>query len=562
MTLGYLEAITPNSLEIVKFKIKKQDSKQILLISNDDCLTISKKDVPNKKLNDFITNSSNINQTGRIIIENNAFFTIQKGRPYFFPNCKNENLISKTNLQYKFGSPTRIKSDFTTNRKISLNYYDILKFSVKRKTSFNELPDSKISIKSEFSKLYLKNNGKFYSCLIPKFFKKFSISNKQSEPQFNKLLRPNKFIKPKRVGEKPDIVLLLQSSEMVQNKFKNSNEINYQLTLVKFVEQPFKKSTKSVGLYSITEDFFEQDVNSVFCQNSEFIETGKTIGLLNLEKEITGDIVQGLPRIEEILEARKKNLIIKRIPTSQKKGLLIQKTSLDPNFEFKKLGTAIKENDKINPHKLLKVYFNYYGLIKFFLCDRKKSVTYNRLINNYEGSYKSFKKVQSFILNSVQSVYQSQGVTINDKHLEVIIKQMTTKVLITYEGDTPLLRREVIDLYHIQYINEIVNIQKKQTACYVPLLLGITKAALNNPSFISAASFQETTRVLTKAAIEGRIDWLRGLKENIIIGHLIPAGTGSQNYRNSFKKYTEKSTQIKTTLGNINSIEQKPRQVF
>jgi DNA-directed RNA polymerase subunit beta' len=122
-------------------------------------------------------------------------------------------------------------------------------------------------------------------------------------------------------------------------------------------------------------------------------------------------------------------------------------------------------------------------------------------------------KVQSFILNSVQSVYQSQGVTINDKHLEVIIKQMTTKVLITHEGNTPLLRR-VIDLYHIKYINEIIDTQGKQSACYVPLLLGITKAALNNPSFISAASFQETTRVLTKAAIEGRIDWLRGLKEH------------------------------------------------
>jgi len=560
MTLGYLESVTPNSLEIVKFKIKKQDSKEILLISNDDCLTILKKNILNKKLNDFITNSSNINQTGRIIIENNEFFTIQKGRPYFFPNCKNDDLISKTNLQYKFVSPTRIKSDFTTNRKISLNYYDILKLSVKRKISFNESSNSKISIKSEFSKFFFKNNCKFYSCLIPQFFKKFSISNKQSEFKFNKLLRTND--SKKTIVKKMGPTLLLQSSEMVTNTFKDFNEINYQLTLVKFVGQPFTKSTKSIGLYSITEDFFEQEVNSVFCRNSEFIETGKTIGLLNLEKEITGDIVQGLPRIEEILEARKKNLIIKRIPTSQKKGLLIQKTSLDPNFEFKKLGTAIKENEKINPHKLLKVYFNYYGLIKLFLCDRKKSITYNRLINNYEGSYKSFKKVQSFILNSVQSVYQSQGVTINDKHLEVIIKQMTTKVLITYEGDTPLLRREVIDLYHIQYINEIVHIQEKQTACYVPLLLGITKAALNNPSFISAASFQETTRVLTKAAIEGRIDWLRGLKENIIIGHLIPAGTGSQNYRNSFKKYTEKSTRTKTTFDNINSIEQKPRQVF
>jgi DNA-directed RNA polymerase subunit beta' len=331
--------------------------------------------------------------------------------------------------------------------------------------------------------------------------------------------------------------LLLQSSELISNENKSTDftQDSYQLTLVKFVEQPFVKSTKAVGLYSITEDYFEQEVNSVFCKNTEFIEAGKTIGLLNLEKEITGDIVQGLPRIEEILEARKKNILIKRMPTSQKKGLLIQKTSLDTNFEFKKLATTIIENDKINPHKLLKVYFNYYGLMKLFLCDKTKSFKSTRLINNYEGSYKSFKKVQLFILNAVQAVYQSQGVTINDKHLEVIIKQMTTKVLITYEGDTPLSRREVIDLYHIQYINQIINIEKKQPAYYIPLLLGITKAALNNPSFISAASFQETTRVLTKAAIEGRIDWLRGLKENIIIGHLIPAGTGSQNYRKSFK---------------------------
>jgi DNA-directed RNA polymerase subunit beta' len=232
---------------------------------------------------------------------------------------------------------------------------------------------------------------------------------------------------------------------------------------------------------------------------------------------------------------------------------LVQYSSLDPNFEFRKLATPIKENEKINPHKLLKVYFNYYGLTKSFICDRTRKIQSNRLIQNYEGSYKSFKKVQSFILNSVQSVYQSQGVTINDKHLEVIIKQMTTKVLITYEGNTPLLRREVIDLYHIEYINQIVKSQGKEPAYYVPLLLGITKAALNNPSFISAASFQETTRVLTKAAIEGRIDWLRGLKENIIIGHLIPSGTGSQNYRNCFKKLTTLNKKLDSTLDPISN---------
>jgi DNA-directed RNA polymerase subunit beta' len=189
--------------------------------------------------------------------------------------------------------------------------------------------------------------------------------------------------------------------------------------------------------------------------------------------------------------------------------------------------------------------------MKYFSCDRRKNTKSTRLISNYEGSYKSFKKVQLFILNSVQAVYQSQGVTINDKHLEVIIKQMTTKVLITYEGNTPLLRREVIDLYHIKYINQIVAEQGKESGCYVPLLLGITKAALNNPSFISAASFQETTRVLTKAAIEGRIDWLRGLKENIIIGHLIPAGTGSQNYQNCFKQTGNLNKSIQNRSENL-----------
>jgi DNA-directed RNA polymerase subunit beta' len=537
--LSYLEAITLNSLEIVKFKIKKKDSKQILLISNKDCLTLEKTKFLNKKLNDFIVTSSNVNETGKIIIENKNFLTLQKGKPYFFPNCKNDDLTSKINLQYKLVSPNRVQHRLKTNRSISLNYSNKLKLSVKKKYDSKYLSSKKDSIKSEFSKLFLKKDGKLYSSLIPQFLKKFSIREKSSELKFNQILRPDKLKSPKR-----EKILLIKSSDIIKNEFKKLNNSSPQLTLIKFVEHSFTKSTKSIGLYSITEDFFEQDVNSVFCKNSEFIEDGETIGLLNLEKEITGDIVQGLPRIEEILEARKKNLTVKRIPTSQKKGLLVQKTSLDPNFEFRKLGTAIQENEKINPHKLLKVYFNYYGLIKSFLCDRTESVKYNRLITNYEGSYKSFKKVQSFILNSVQAVYKSQGVTINDKHLEVIIKQMTTKILITYEGNTPLLKREVVDLYHIQYINQIISTQKKQPAYYVPLLLGITKAALNNPSFISAASFQETTRVLTKAAIEGRTDWLRGLKENIIIGHLIPAGTGSQNYRNCFKTYSSSTEQL------------------
>ena len=558
-TLGYLESISLNSLEIVKFKVKRKDSKQIFLISNDNCLTVKKEKFPNKKLNDFIINNTTVNATGKIIIENPNLLTLQKGRPYFFPNCKNDDLITKSNLQYKIISPNRVSSSLKTTRSISLNYQNIIRLSVKRNDHLNKSLDVNVAVKANFSKLFLKKNGKLYSSLIPRFLKKFSFNQSLINSNYKQLIHPKPIksdtaIKNDLLSGKMGRTLLMQSSGMIKNQYKASKKLDYSLVLMKFLDHPFLKTTKSVGLYSITEDYFEQDVNSVFCKNSEFIENGETIGLLNLEKEITGDIVQGLPRIEEILEARKKNLIITKIPTSKKKGLLVQKTSLDPNFEFKKLGTAIQENEKINPHKLLKVYFNYYGLIKFFVCDQRKKIEYNRLIQNYEGSYKSFKKVQSFILNSVQSVYQSQGVTINDKHLEVIIKQMTTKVLITYEGNTPLLRREVIDLYHIQYINQIIQLQDKQSACYVPLLLGITKAALNNPSFISAASFQETTRVLTKAAIEGRIDWLRGLKENIIIGHLIPAGTGSQNYRNCFKNQSSYYPSFKTTLETIPNI--------
>ena len=549
--LGYLEATTLNSLEIVKVKIKLKENKQILLISNEDCLTIKKNKLLNKKLNDFVMNSGNVNEMGRIIIENNNFLTLQKGRPYFFPNCKNEDLMNQTNLKYKILSLNRSYPRFFTNHQISLNYYDIMKLSLNRKNGSDQFLRKKITLKIEFSKLFIKKNGKLYSSLIPQFFKKFSLSNSKHNLKCQPILRPTD-IKSKSFN-KLTRTLLLQSSDTIQNQAKINGKPNYQITLVKFSEHPFFKTNRSIGLYSITEDYFEQDVNSVFCKNNEFIENNETIGLLNLEKEITGDIVQGLPRIEEILEARKKNLTVKRIPTSQKKGLVVQRTSLDPNFEFKKLGTSLQENDKINPHKLLKVYFNYYGLIKFFICDRLKTIKQNRLIQNYEGSYKSFKKVQSFILKSVQSVYQSQGVTINNKHLEVIIKQMTTKVLITHEGNTPLLRREVIDLYHIQYINQVIKLQNKQTACYVPLLLGITKAALNNPSFISAASFQETTRVLTKAAIEGRIDWLRGLKENIIIGHLIPSGTGSQNYRNCFKKRFSVQSTFNPILDNVSN---------
>jgi len=532
-TLGYFEIRSLHSLEIVKLKSKYKDNKEILLISNDDCLTIKKEKIKRKSVNDLITNTRNINQIGKIIIDNGNFLTIQKGRPYFFPNCQIDDSIKNINLRYKLISENHLPFSkvFKTNRSISLNYYDVTKKVLNKNLNIKTQQTGNFGSKIELSKMFIKKKGKLYSSPIPIFIDNFLLTrnNNLDNSKFLELSMKKKvaWVKKRRIHYS----VFMKNSELVLNDIKKDDTSQSNLIRVQFFGYPF---SKSIGIHSLTEDYFEQEVNSVFCKNGEFVANGQTIGLLNFEKEVTGDIVQGLPRIEELLEARKKKQISKNVSTNQKKGLLIRQTSLDSSFEFRKLGTTIKENEKINPHNLLKAYFNYYGLIKNFFCDRTETVNSYRLTNNYEASYRSFKKVQSLILNSVQSVYESQGVSISDKHLEVIIKQMTTKVLITHEGDTPLLPREVIDLYHIQYINDIIKRSKKQTAFYVPLLLGITKAALNNPSFISAASFQETTRVLTKAAIEGRVDWLRGLKENIIIGHLIPAGTGSQNYKNCF----------------------------
>jgi len=532
-TLGYLEAVLPSAKEIVQFKSKCDEHKEICLISNEDCITVEKNAIQNKTIDNLLINDIDVNYTGKILMDNGNMVTIQKGRPYFFPNCKNDTAVTKTDFKYTPLCISNQKSPLSTQREISLNYYDITKELKTRRVRSNE----KLY---KFSKMFIKKNGKLYSSVLAGVMNRLSLKkNDQTSstlPTYNgsfKTLKKEWKRKYKKITGLKTLVFT-KSSNLQQNPLKSKTQQPSSLILATFFTSKFYKFTG--GIHAITDDYFDQEVNSVFCKNGEFVENGQTLGLLNFEKEITGDIVQGLPRVEQLLEARKKKQASKNISINQKKNLLTQTTSIDSYFEFRKLGTTIKENEKINPHNLLKVYFNYYGLIKHLFCEKSGTQDSYRLSDNYEASYRSFKKVQSLILNSVQSVYKSQGVGIADKHLEVIIKQMTTKVLITHQGSTPLLPREVIDLYHIRYINNVAERHNKQKALYVPVLLGITKAALNNPSFISAASFQETTRVLTKAAIEGRVDWLRGLKENIIIGHLMPAGTGSPVYTNYFKK--------------------------
>jgi DNA-directed RNA polymerase subunit beta' len=152
---------------------------------------------------------------------------------------------------------------------------------------------------------------------------------------------------------------------------------------------------------------------------------------------------------------------------------------------------------------------------------------------------KGVTQLAEYLVKEIQDVYRLQGVKINDKHIEVIVRQMLRKVEILDAGDTRLLRGEQAELSHVLLENERVQSEGHMPARYEPLLLGITKASLATESFISAASFQETTRVLTEAAVRGSIDRLGGLKENVIVGRLIPAGTGLAYHKDRRRKRRE-----------------------
>jgi DNA-directed RNA polymerase subunit beta' len=151
--------------------------------------------------------------------------------------------------------------------------------------------------------------------------------------------------------------------------------------------------------------------------------------------------------------------------------------------------------------------------------------------------------LDAYLVKEIQDVYRLQGVKINDKHIEVIVRQMLRKAEITEVGDTRLLRGEQLDVARVLDENQIASKNDRRPAEYQRILLGITKASLATESFISAASFQETTRVLTEAAVRGTVDHLRGLKENVIVGRLIPAGTGMA-YHNSRKRAPKEEQEI------------------
>jgi DNA-directed RNA polymerase subunit beta' len=262
---------------------------------------------------------------------------------------------------------------------------------------------------------------------------------------------------------------------------------------------------------------------NLMVHDGDAVEPGDVIAKIPRETTKTKDITGGLPRVVELFEARKprETAIMSEIDGTIKLGpiakgkrklIVVGDDGEEREYDIPR-GTHInvQESDRVragealmdgplNPHDILRVL--------------------------------GMNRLQEYLTNEIQEVYRLQGVNINDKHIEVIVRQMLRWVKVTDVGDTDFLLDEQVDRFRFADENARVEADGGEPARSDWLLLGITKASLSTDSFISAASFQETTRVLTEAAISGRVDYLRGLKENVIMGRLIPAGTGMEFYRN------------------------------
>ena len=234
------------------------------------------------------------------------------------------------------------------------------------------------------------------------------------------------------------------------------------------------------------------------------------------------DITQGLPRVEELFEARNPKV---KASVAEIAGTIINIE--DQNGKYKITISNEKETREQTTNYGVKLRVKVGDTVKPGDMLNDGSISPKELLAVTDPI-----TVQSYIVQEVQKVYRSQGVDIDDKHVEMIVRKMIARMRITDGGDTPLLNGKVVSLHEFREVNKKALLEGKKPATARPILLGITKAALETDSFLSAASFQETTRVLTDAAIKGKVDELKGLKENVIIGKLIPAGTGLKRYSN------------------------------
>lgn len=404
----------------LKYKNIKDSTEIITKISGeiyfDKIISKKKKQAPKNNQNGLIWILSGNILTNSLIVNNLKNQQINKSNKQF---QNNHHLILKKNTNKKLFQKKKIK---------------LSKMNLNQTANFNKINEN--TKQGKEYRIYRKIT-KNKKVLISKYKAEIYFKLKREKLQIGQFLLENKSIQKEKQNKHNSQVIQIRKNTILIRKA--NNHLSY-------------KDSK------------------INIKNNDVIKKGSVIFQSLHEKQKTEDIVQGLPKVEQLLEGK------------------------------------TTSNLKDTPSWILKRIFNKISSKK----------------DNKKAARKSIEKIQKILVKRIQSVYESQGVKIADKHMEIIVKQMTSKVIIRNPGESKIITGELIEINKIEKIND--NIEQK--AIYEPLLLGISKVSLSNQSFISEASFQETTRVLARSAIEGRIDWLYGLKENIVLGNLIPAGTG------------------------------------
>jgi DNA-directed RNA polymerase subunit beta' len=261
------------------------------------------------------------------------------------------------------------------------------------------------------------------------------------------------------------------------------------------------------------------------------VKAGDVLARIPLESAKTRDITGGLPRVAELFEARrpKDHAII-----AEASG----RVEFGRDYKNKRRIRIVPDDESIEPIEYLIPKGKHLPVQEGDHIEKGEYILDGNPAPHDILAIKGVEELAFYLVNEIQEVYRLQGVNINDKHIEVIVRQMLQKVEITDSGDSTLLPGEQVDALELETVNDRLLADGRKPASGTPVLLGITKASLQTRSFISAASFQETTRVLTEAAVVGKVDTLEGLKENVIVGRLIPAGTGGMLAR--YKQIAEK----------------------
>ena len=287
-----------------------------------------------------------------------------------------------------------------------------------------------------------------------------------------------------------------------------------------------KKGKKSTRRYDLPY------ASILVADDGDEVQAGQVLAKMPRESVQTKDITGGLPRVEDLFEARKRTKESAKIAEISGEVKYIKEEKREEKgirtIEITNPQTDDSKSYRIKPGVHVRVRDGEY-------VDEGTPLTEGYINPHDLIRVRGMSALQNYLVREIQKVYCQQGITINDKHIEVVVRQMLRRVMITEAGDTGFLPGERADRYRLSRINEEIQKDGGEPAKFKPILQGITKASLETDSFISAASFQDTKRVLSDAACKGQIDELEGLKENVITGHLIPAGTGFESYREMFK---------------------------